>query len=151
TRQVVSSGWVNSPLLAWSPRGDEILASGVRSPNENAIYAVSLSGKLRVLLSNALNLSLDDVSGDGRLVVETGVSHVGIACLKRGEERQRELGWMFYSWLQDISADGKFIVFNSWSDDGLYLRNTDGAPPARLGEGTELDYSSDGRWVLVQR
>jgi hypothetical protein len=149
TRRVVSSGWINDPLVSWSPRGDEVLFSSGRSLDENAIYAVSLSGRLRCVVSNALNLTLDDVAPDGRLVVESIVQHTGIGCLTKGEKRERELGWMFYSWLQDISPDGQFIVLNSQIDNGLYLRKTDGAAPTRLGAGVELDYSADGRWVLV--
>ncbi len=118
-RRVVSSGW-EGPYFAWSPRGDEILMSGSRWPKERAVYAVSLSGRERVVMSNSHGLALHDVASDGRLLVEDWREHDGIACLPKGEKRERDLGWMFASTIRRISDDGRFILFI----------NTQGTTPA---------------------
>ena len=153
-RRVVTSGWLNLYHLAWSPRGDELIVSGGRTPDEHSIYAVSLSGRLRVLMSNAVGLVLHDMAPDGRLLLEDFREQCGIACLARGEKRERELGWMGTSFVRSISSDGGFVVFSQSppapDPNGIYLRKTDGAPPVRLGEGVIQDLSSDGRWVLTR-
>ena len=47
-RRMVSAGWTNLYQVAWSPDGQEVIVSGTRSAGEHAIYAVSLSGRIRV-------------------------------------------------------------------------------------------------------
>lgn len=151
-RHIISNGWRGEDLLAWSPRGDEIIFSAGRGSHDSAIRAVSLLGHERVLLPNPLGLSLHDVASDGRLLVEHVASRGGIACKPRGETRERELGRQDWSVVRAISKDGKLVVFaeqGEASDSGVYLRKTDGSPAIRLGDASwASDLSSDGQWVL---
>src|SRR5260370_1354131 len=60
------------------------------------------------------------------------------------------MGWSVPSCL---SADGKTILFQESGEGGgpkyaVYLRNTDGSPAIRLGEGSGLSLSPDGKWAL---
>jgi hypothetical protein len=53
-----------------------------------------------------------------------------------------------------LSADGKTIVFTEQSGNlgvnyAVCLRRTDGSPVVRLGEGTPVDLSRDGKWALA--
>ena len=54
---------------------------------------------------------------------------------------------------QGISADGKSVLFDETDDadatDSAYLRETDGSPALRLGEGIPLSLSPDGGKVLA--
>jgi hypothetical protein len=55
----------------------------------------------------------------------------------------------------DLSADGKTLLIAEQGDGGgpgygVYLRQTDGSPAVRLGEGQAFKLSPDGKWVLVQ-
>jgi Tol biopolymer transport system component len=52
-----------------------------------------------------------------------------------------------------LSPDGKTILFQESGEGGgpkyaVYLRQTDGAPAIRLGEGSGLSLSPDGKWAL---
>jgi serine/threonine protein kinase len=53
--------------LAWSGDGKEIWFSG-EAPDGNGIYAVTLSGKQRLILRQPRPLAIQDVSSDGRLL-----------------------------------------------------------------------------------
>src|SRR5262249_8618930 len=65
----------------------------------------------------------------------------------------RDLSWLDYSVVRDLSADGKTIVFSESGEAGgaiygVYIRHTDGDSAVRLGDGTTESLSPDGQWVL---
>jgi Tol biopolymer transport system component len=153
-RTVIGSTWKSVGGIAWSPRGNELLIDGGHSMAEHTIAAISLSGSERVLLSNASNLSLCDVSSDGRLLVLQGSPRIGLLGKRRGESRERELSWFDASWVNEISDDGNVVLFEELVRDpppkgGAYLRRTDGSPAVRLGDGFPVSLTADGRWVLA--
>jgi len=48
-----------------------------------------------------------------------------------------------------ISPDGRSLLIN---DSGyFYLRNSDGSPPKKLGDGMAAELSSDGKWAVIVR
>jgi Tol biopolymer transport system component len=72
-----------------------------------------------------------------------------------GGKEEHELGWFGWSELRDISRDGRKILFEEEGDGGgpnytVYLRDTDGSPPARIGEGLAMAISPDGKWVITK-
>ena len=72
-----------------------------------------------------------------------------------GGKEERELGWFGWSELRDISRDGHKILFEEEGDGGgpnytVFLRDTDGSPPARIGEGTRRALSPDGKWAITK-
>ncbi len=72
-----------------------------------------------------------------------------------GAKQEIELGWFGWSELRDISRDGKKILFEEEGDGGgpnytVFLRDTDGSPPARIGEGVAGAISPDGKWVVTK-
>ncbi|HTY43002.1 MAG TPA: protein kinase [Thermoanaerobaculia bacterium] len=148
-RRIISTGWRETAGLKWSAGGDELIVCGSREPSQMAIYAVSLAGKERVLLPNALGMFLQDGSADGRLLVESCHSRSGILVRLKGEARERELGWLQDSSLEAISPDASYIVFFSRGES--FLRKMDGAAPVRIGEGSVADISPDSQWLLLQK
>jgi hypothetical protein len=61
---------------------------------------------------------------------------------------------MDFSILEDLSSDGRIILFSEEGAGGgpgyaVYIRPTDGAPAVRLGKGDALALSSDGAWALA--
>ena len=138
--------------LAWSPRGDEILYVGGPRRQQEALRAVSLDGRGRVLLPG--KYSLHDVSSTGRILLEKWTGRSGLVCLPRGESREREVSWLDGSLVTDISSDGQLVLFaetgeGSGSKIGAFLRRSDGAPAVRLGDGWPTSLSEDGRSVLA--
>jgi dipeptidyl aminopeptidase/acylaminoacyl peptidase len=83
--------------------------------------------------------------------------------LYAGEAKERDLSWLDYSYPADLSADGKTVLFDEEGVGGgvqygnakeltyeVYIRDTDGSPAIRLGEGGANALSPDKKWVIVQ-
>ena len=65
------------------------------------------------------------------------------------------MGWFGWSIVRDISHDGHKIAFEEEGNGGgpnytVFLRDTDGSPPARIGEGQPLAISPDTKWVVTK-
>jgi len=70
-----------------------------------------------------------------------------------GDNSERDLSWLDYSVVRDLSPDGKTIAFSESGEAGgslfgVYLRGVDGSPAVHLGDGTTESISPDGNWVL---
>jgi eukaryotic-like serine/threonine-protein kinase len=67
---------------------------------------------------------------------------------------QRDLTWLDNSLVNDITADGKLILFNESGAGGgpeyaMYSRRTDGSPAVQLGPGRFGTVSPDGQWAII--
>jgi Tol biopolymer transport system component len=136
--------------LAWSPDGREIWFSGADAAGD-ALFAIDLSGQLRVVRRSPGSLALHGTTPDGAVLVSHYLFHAGIAALAPGETSERDLSWRRTSLVTDISSDGSEILFmrQDAMEYDVWLRRTDGSPPARLGSGVSLSLSPDGRWALA--
>jgi len=89
------------------------------------------------------------------LLMATHHERVGIRGMAPGGKEEHELGWFGWSILRGMTPDGHKIVFEEEGNGGganysVYVRDTDGSPPAHIGEGTCLGISPDGKWVAVR-
>jgi WD40 repeat protein len=136
--------------LAWSPDGKEIWFSGSHESGK-ALFAVDLSGHLRVVRRSPDYLTLYDTTPQGLVLVSHYLFRLGMAALAPGETSERDLSWKGTSFVTDISADGERVVFLNQDemDYDVWLRRMDGSPPTRLGPGVSLSLSPDGRWALA--
>jgi len=139
--------------VAWRPDGGEIWFSAVRGAEKHAFYAVTPSGRERLVRREAGGLYLHDISRDGRVLLNDYFWHSSLVALPAGESAERELSWMDQSLVDAISSDGRAVVLDEWGEGGgengaIYLRTTDGAAAIRLGEGASFGLSPDARWVL---
>jgi eukaryotic-like serine/threonine-protein kinase len=141
--------------VAWSPSGSELFVTAGPAEAEQALRAIDLSGRERVVLASAGGrLDLHDVSKDGDLLVERAVPRGGILFRGPADGQERDLSWLDGSDVRRLSRDGSLILFSEslQGASGLgdvFLRRTDGSPPIRLGDGRPLDLSADGKWVLA--
>ncbi len=152
-RAVLSRGWSAVGGLAWSHDGSEVWFTATKAGLSQALHAVTLGGRERLVAETGTHLRVLDISGDGRVLVEQG---------RRGSEARGRLASDVaerdYSWLDAtmgtlFSPDGRSFLFNESGDGGgsfgsAFLRRTDGSPPLRLGDGSPLDVSPDGKWVV---
>ena len=139
--------------LAWSPSGDELWFTAAETGSNRGLYAVSLSGRKRAISRSPGVWTLEDISSDGRIVLNHASERIGIAGLG-ADGTHRNLSWLDWSRAPCISDDGKTVAFTEEGEGGgagysVYLRKTDGSPAFRLGEGESLAISPDGRWVLA--
>src|SRR5262249_41615261 len=64
-----AGNWVAVGGVAWRPDGSEIWFAGQRPSEKGAIYAVTPSGRLRMVRREAGGLYLHDLSRDGRALL----------------------------------------------------------------------------------
>lgn len=152
----LSQAYYSARGLAWSPAGDEVWFTAAENTLNHGLHAVSLQGKERLLARAPGRLNLQDVSKDGRLLVTREDGRIGMMALVPGEAAERDWSWLDGSWLRDISPDGRTLLFdeeNTASDKTptVYLRRTDGLPAVKLGDGTAVSLSPDGRWALANQ
>jgi Tol biopolymer transport system component len=137
----------------WSPRGDEIWVNEIEG-GTTSIYAMSLSGKRRLLASFPGDFALHDVSRDGRVLLERSTDEYQMIGRAAEQSAERNLSWLDGSVPADLSADGRLLLFTEVGmggkpDGAVYKRGTDGSPAVRLGEGHALALSPDGKWALA--
>src|SRR5262249_8319974 len=137
----------------WSPRGDEVWFNDVRG-GATSIWGVTVSGRKRFVTSFPGDFVLQDVSRDGRILLERDIEETEIVGRFSGATAERNLSWLDRSVPAAISKDGKLLLFTeTWQGGGpngaVYKRGTDGSDAVRLGEGTALALSPDGLWALV--
>ncbi len=155
-KQLLSGGWRNIGGLAWSPNGDEVWFSASQASADPALYAVSLSGKQRVLFQVAGWIVLQDVARDGRVLLNNVNSRLGILFVPPDGAAGRDLAWLDGSFVYELSEDASKLLFVELANGegrnaAIYLRNTDGSPAVRLGYGNRPALSPDGKWVLCIR
>jgi WD40 repeat protein len=149
----LSSGWTSLQGILWSPAGDEIWFTCTSTGQASNPRAVTLSGKLRTMTNVPGGMWLEDLR-NGKVLTVTNHARLGIRGMEPGGKEEHELGWFGWSELRDISRDGKKILFEEEGDGGgpnytVFLRDTDGSPPARIGEGRAVAISPDGKWVVT--
>jgi Tol biopolymer transport system component len=150
----VSEESVGQEGLAWSATGDEIWFTAAMSAESQALYAATLSGKLRAVLRIPADIWIHDVARDGRVLLGRYKQSGTLIGLPPGETKERDLSWVDFGSLSDLSADGKTFVFEYWGEGSgrnysCYIAKTDGSPAVKLGEGGSGALSPDGKWVVA--
>lgn len=153
-KTVLSSGWESEEGLAWSANGKEVWFSAARTGLEREIYAVDLAGHLRLAFRALGGVTLQDIAPDGRVLLTRDEHRAGIGGMASGATREQDLSWRDWSLPQDISPDGKTLLFDEQGEQSgpnyiVAMRDLSGSPPVALGEGMAGDFSPDGKWAAA--
>ena len=153
-KRVESRSFSNSTGLAWSADAREVWFSAMGSGGSRALHALDLKGRQRTVLRVPAWLTLKDISRDGRVLLCKETESWGILASAPGKAEERDLSWYSWSLLDDVSLDGRRIVFSEGGEAGedrwgIYIRDTSGGPAARLGDGVFGRLSPDGKWVVA--
>jgi eukaryotic-like serine/threonine-protein kinase len=152
-KRILSRDWADLFGLAWHPDGREIWFTAARRGELKAVRAVTLEGKERLVGRLLGQIDLEDITRDGRVLMSHANLRSDITVLPAGVAKERDLVWLGLSSLADLSEDGRRVLFTELPEGGgeggfTYLRNADGSPAVRLGEGVALALSPDGKWAL---
>jgi len=153
-KSVLSGEWSSEEGLAWSPAGDEVWFTADKNGEADALYAVTLSGRERLVLRMTSSLRLHDISHEGRALITSFNDSTNFIGQPPGEIKQRDLSWLDRSFIADISPDGDTILFDYEGEGAgmnyaVYLRKTDGSPAIWLGDGSSPRLSPDKKWALA--
>jgi Tol biopolymer transport system component len=151
-RQVLSHGWRTIGALNWSPDNREVWFSAGQLGGDPALFAVNLSGVQRLVTQTGGIIVMQDVARDGRVLLSTVNSRLGILYSPPNGGAQRDLAWLDSSLIYELSNDAQSLVFVELSNgqgrnSAIYLRKTDGSPAVQLGYGNRPSLSPDGKWV----
>jgi Tol biopolymer transport system component len=150
----LSPGWESIEGLIWSRSGDEVWFTATTVGFATNAHAVNLSGKVRSITNVPGGMWLQDLR-NGVVLAVTNQGGRGIRALAPGENTERDLGWFGWSVYAGLSRDGRKVLFFEVGEAAgpnysVFLRDTDGSPPASLGEGRAVSISPDSKWVITQ-
>ncbi|HEX7254288.1 MAG TPA: protein kinase [Thermoanaerobaculia bacterium] len=155
SKRTLSKGWAEySGVPCWAKKGREIWFTAGKAGGPPALWAVDLSGQLRLVIRVPGALELDDISEDGRVLLAHHTNLHSVRGLGPGQSREVDLSWLDDPIPADLSPDGAMLLLNE-SGEGtgakptIYLRGTDGRPALRLAEGWGAALSPDKQWVLA--
>jgi Tol biopolymer transport system component len=151
--RVLADGWGSAWGLAWHPSGREIWFTAAETGLVQALRAVTLDGRQRVVLRAPSRLILQDISKTGRVLVARETARGGMM-YAGGDGKERDLSWFDWSAQSHISDDGKSVLFSERGEGTrgiptVYMRGTDGSAAVNFGAGRPLALSRDGAWVLA--
>lgn len=147
----LSGSFGSTQGLAWSPDQSEIWFSAVKSGIYRSLYATSLRGRERPLLAVPGNADIQDVLPNGHVLLNVTDERIELIVVTPDHPEGRDFTWMDWEYGARFSADSKSILFGDQHSSDLYgtfLRNLDGSPAVRLGDGDPLDISPDNKWAL---
>ncbi len=155
TRRILATGWASAYGLAWSPSGREVWFTAARSGATRALYAATLSGHVRLIASFPGTLTLCDISASGRVLISRDQLRAMMTSLEDGRPKEQDLSWFDYTNVEDISADGRVVLFEESGEGGgahhsVYIRRTRTPGAVRVGDGYAMAISPDGNWVVTR-
>ena len=153
-KRVLTGEWISVQGLAWANEG-EIWFTAAGEGNARAIRAVNLKGEQRLIYSGIGSLTLRDVSTSGEALITVEKTRIQIAARRSGDAEARDLSWHDWTLARDLSEDGETLLFTEAGESGgslyaSYVRKTDGSSAAKIGSGSALALSPDGKYALVR-
>jgi len=149
--------WNATSGVAWTPKGDEIWVAATAGGSGRDLISITMSGREKLILPATGHVTLHDISTDGRVLVGFDKGGRETVAGHPGQTQERNLSWFDWTWLSDISNDGKFVLLAEQADavrgkNTLYVRPADGSPATHIGEGHARGkpFSSDGKWIAAE-
>ena len=138
--------------LAWSADGTSLLFSAA-SGSPYQVRRWQPGRKSQKVLPSPGRLTMFDVRGGRWLVTRDDVEWLVVAKAP-GSSVVRDVSWLDGSLVPVISADGEMIAFGDQGTlsgplYGVMVRESDGSPAVRLGDGSPRTISPDKKWVIA--
>lgn len=154
TSRVMTGEWSSIDGLAWSPSGNEIWFTASKTGGSRSLYAVSEAGKLRRISNSPLSLRVLDVANSGSALVSLDDYRTTIMAELPGDTLETDLSKFDFSYVEDISANGKLVLFTEGGAGGgrhytAFVYNQQTHQTTRVGSGRGFALSPDGRSALM--
>jgi eukaryotic-like serine/threonine-protein kinase len=151
-KRTLTQEWTGERGLAWSPDGSEVMFTATKgTENERDLYAVTRSGRQRLVFRAPGGVWLEDVASDGRILLKHEERRFEVTVARIGSE-PRPLSSLQIMALPSVSRDGEYAVMTDMSGNGgtdyrVYFAKLDGSPAVLLGGGVAGGISPDNKWV----
>jgi Tol biopolymer transport system component len=147
--------WSSVRGLAWAPSGKEIWFTASESAQPQKLMAVDRQGRVRDILQSPGYLWLQDISASGKVLLGDSQEGGGIAFHAAQGAVDQAVDVASESSIADgISSDGTELSVtysgaNSGVDYTVYFVKKDGSQPVRIGDGSRIGITPDGKHILV--
>ncbi|HMS40071.1 MAG TPA: BTAD domain-containing putative transcriptional regulator, partial [Pyrinomonadaceae bacterium] len=153
SKQILTEIFVAAQGLAWV--GDEIWFTAAHRGSGRELKAVNLKGEVRTIYRATGNLTLHDVLKNGKALVTDEKARVKVAARRAVDETERDLSWHDWTLPRDLTDDGETILFEEGGASGgvhfsVYTRKMDGSAVKKIGDGSALALSPDGKYALLR-
>jgi len=150
----LSDEWAEAGGIAWHASRDEIWFTASRDDTSKSLWAITPSGKVRPVAHIAGVMTLRDIAPDGSALVSRDTRRLEMAAVREGEKSERDLSWLDWSRVADVSTDGRLVLFDESGVAGgpqysVYLRRLDDDSTVQLGNGLGMGLSPDGKSALI--
>jgi eukaryotic-like serine/threonine-protein kinase len=170
----IARGWRRGATgIAWSSDGKQIWVSGTDSAAPPALYSVDVdTNAVRLVTRLTGGIRIFDLSPRGEALLSNAnwraalvwkvPDQVPAASLEPGAvivqppvEPERDVSWLDWSALADLSPDGRALLFSEAREGGgrnggVFLRRLSDSTPIHLGDGIGDALSPDGKWALCR-
>jgi eukaryotic-like serine/threonine-protein kinase len=148
----LSGEWTNVGGIAWHPSG-EIWFSAARDGAPKSLWSVTAPGSVRPVAQIAGSMTLRDISADGSVLLSRDTTQLELAAVTEGAG-QRNLTWLDWSRVADISGDGSLVLFDeegvaAGAEYAIYLHKLADGSTMQIGEGTAMALAPAGNAVLA--
>jgi len=152
-KRILTDSSVSILGLAWS--NDEIWFTASYQGSSRMIKAVNLKGEERSVHRGTGSLTLRDISKRGEILVTDDKMRVQTAAGRANEGIERNLSWHDWTLARDLSDDGETLLFEEAGVSGgsalsAYIRKTDGSSTKKIGDGSAMAFSPDGKYALLR-
>jgi DNA-binding winged helix-turn-helix (wHTH) protein/Tol biopolymer transport system component len=149
-----SGGWASAQGLAWSPDGREVWFTASRTGANRSLYAVSRAGALRTVASIPGSMTLHDISPSVQVALSRENFREVMWLGGEGQAQEKDVSWFDLSQPEDLSPDGKYLLFTEGGegggrDYGVYVRDLASGATTKLSDGEGFAFLPDGKSVVT--
>jgi Tol biopolymer transport system component len=138
---------------AWDPSGRAIWFTAAATGRSPGVFRMPLDGPAEPMYQAPTFTTVEDISPRSDLLIQSVVPRMRMQLGSKESSDSRDLSWLDWSLIRDISSDGEWILFSesgiTGGEPGVYIRRLDGSPAIRLGDGDCWRLSPDFKWVLT--
>jgi eukaryotic-like serine/threonine-protein kinase len=142
--------------IAWKPDSNEIWFSTWSTQGVNGFFlnGLSVDGKERTIFRLPTFFTLRDISPTGEILMTIEEVRSSIYGFLPGDTKEKDYSWLDWSELNDVSSDGKTILFHETGEGAAdspvisYFRRIEEDSPVKLGITQGYQISSDSKHIF---